>query len=103
MPKKKPKKKPDKKKTDKKKSVRRKKAERRKKPIQREKSTRSKVPSGSSSAQMHQAVGPQTASQSDRKSTRLNSSHGYISYAVFCLKKKNKNRPSKQPSRMTCQ
>src|SRR2546422_2933117 len=29
----------------------------------------------------------------DRKSTRLNSSHGYISYAVFCLKKKkNKNR-----------
>src|SRR2546422_3328255 len=28
--------------------------------------------------------------QVDRKSTRLNSSHGYISYAVFCLKKKNK-------------
>src|SRR2546422_2179872 len=27
--------------------------------------------------------------QEDRKSTRLNSSHGYISYAVFCLKKKN--------------
>src|SRR5687768_18341768 len=27
----------------------------------------------------------------DRKSTRLNSSHGYISYAVICLKKKNKN------------
>src|SRR2546429_4914104 len=26
----------------------------------------------------------------DRKSTRLNSSHGYISYAVFCLKKKKK-------------
>src|SRR2546429_5772454 len=26
----------------------------------------------------------------DRKSTRLNSSHGYISYAVFCLKKKMK-------------
>src|SRR2546429_3594281 len=25
----------------------------------------------------------------DRKSTRLNSSHGYISYAVFCLQKKN--------------
>src|SRR2546429_6659278 len=31
----------------------------------------------------------------DRKSTRLNSSHGYISYAVFCLKKK------KQPQRST--
>src|SRR2546429_4288503 len=29
------------------------------------------------------------AAQPDRKSTRLNSSHGYISYAVFCLKKKN--------------
>src|SRR2546429_6930112 len=28
----------------------------------------------------------------DRKSTRLNSSHGYISYAVFCLKKKKENR-----------
>src|SRR5205809_5454132 len=28
------------------------------------------------------------ASDSDRKSTRLNSSHGYIPYAVFCLKKK---------------
>src|SRR2546422_3283453 len=28
------------------------------------------------------------ASDGDRKSTRLNSSHGYISYAVFCLKKK---------------
>src|SRR5687768_18058027 len=27
----------------------------------------------------------------DRKSTRLNSSHGYISYAVFCLKKKKLN------------
>src|SRR2546422_3217186 len=27
----------------------------------------------------------------DRKSTRLNSSHGYISYAVFCLKKKKKS------------
>src|SRR2546422_2876665 len=28
----------------------------------------------------------------DRKSTRLNSSHGYISYAVFCLKKKKINK-----------
>src|SRR2546422_3242129 len=32
------------------------------------------------------------SSRGDRKSTRLNSSHGYISYAVFCLKKKNNNR-----------
>src|SRR2546422_2944095 len=30
----------------------------------------------------------------DRKSTRLNSSHGYISYAVFCLKKKNTHAPA---------
>src|SRR2546422_7376805 len=28
----------------------------------------------------------------DRKSTRLNSSHGYISYAVFCLKKKKRTK-----------
>src|SRR2546422_7352166 len=35
---------------------------------------------------------PKVAEQErqDRKSTRLNSSHGYISYAVFCLKKKKK-------------
>src|SRR2546422_7152160 len=31
---------------------------------------------------------PQRSPTEDRKSTRLNSSHGYISYAVFCLKKK---------------
>src|SRR5687768_17968717 len=30
--------------------------------------------------------------RADRKSTRLNSSHGYISYAVFCLKKKKKKK-----------
>src|SRR2546422_9278388 len=34
----------------------------------------------------------------DRKSTRLNSSHGYISYAVFCLKKK-KYTHGQQPTR----
>src|SRR5205809_5272658 len=32
----------------------------------------------------------------DRKSTRLNSSHGYISYAVFCLKKKKKKKKIKK-------
>src|SRR2546427_6139255 len=37
---------------------------------------------------------PLTMNQSDRKSTRLNSSHSQISYAVFCLKKKkNKRNP----------
>src|SRR2546429_3199607 len=33
-------------------------------------------------------IGANTERKRDRKSTRLNSSHGYISYAVFCLKKK---------------
>src|SRR5437763_11311240 len=33
----------------------------------------------------------------DRKSTRLNSSHRCISYAVFCLKKKTKQKPSRRP------
>src|SRR2546429_5600559 len=36
----------------------------------------------------------------DRKSTRLNSSHGYISYAVFCLKKKKQSYRSTALSRM---
>src|SRR2546422_5668148 len=34
-------------------------------------------------------IPPQSGTR-DRKSTRLNSSHGYISYAVFCLKKKKR-------------
>src|SRR2546429_4721165 len=51
----------------------------------------------------HAFAGSRTAASSasfsfdvsrDRKSTRLNSSHGYISYAVFCLKKKNKQQQS---------
>src|SRR2546429_6861490 len=37
-------------------------------------------------------------SDPDRKSTRLNSSHGYISYAVFCLKKKNKQTDRQSPN-----
>src|SRR2546429_3040500 len=39
----------------------------------------------------------------DRKSTRLNSSHGYISYAVFCLKKKTKQRKIVQDGQTVCQ
>src|SRR2546429_6089515 len=39
--------------------------------------------------QIEVPVGPDVLGK-DRKSTRLNSSHGYISYAVFCLKKKKK-------------
>src|SRR2546429_759439 len=37
----------------------------------------------------------------DRKSTRLNSSHGYISYAVFCLKKKKEAVGTSEPNRVS--
>src|SRR5438874_10680450 len=40
--------------------------------------------------------GGQRDAQGDRKSTRLNSSHVEISYAVFCLKKKKKHTNEKQ-------
>src|SRR5687768_17794124 len=51
---------------------------------------------------MKQMDHPETDGGLDRKSTRLNSSHGYISYAVFCLKKKNETqrRPSRQSGRV---
>src|SRR2546429_1450273 len=52
-------------------------------------STRSKAPSRNGSATASASTGV------DRKSTRLNSSHGYISYAVFCLKKKKHNNMEK--------
>src|SRR2546422_5116904 len=42
---------------------------------------------------------PPPGAAEDRKSTRLNSSHGYISYAVFCLKKKNTDTRSSSSSR----
>src|SRR5438445_7205353 len=41
------------------------------------------------------------ASREDRKSTRLNSSHANISYAVFCLKKKKKKKKKKTIYKMT--
>src|SRR2546422_4284538 len=41
-------------------------------------------------------------SASDRKSTRLNSSHGYISYAVFCLKKKKKTPELQSRLHLVC-
>src|SRR2546429_7217305 len=46
---------------------------------------------------MHAEIRRQVADTQfgDRKSTRLNSSHGYISYAVFCLKKK---KDAQQPA-----
>src|SRR2546422_2678281 len=42
------------------------------------------------SSPVHQRHASRANLKADRKSTRLNSSHGYISYAVFCLKKKKK-------------
>src|SRR5438034_5162312 len=39
----------------------------------------------------------------DRKSTRLNSSHTVISYAVFCLKKKKKNKTKRHTKTETCE
>src|SRR2546422_5138998 len=42
---------------------------------------------------------PHHAEGIDRKSTRLNSSHGYISYAVFCLKKKKKNKKNNKDNK----
>src|SRR2546422_3002418 len=45
---------------------------------------------GTSSAAAAAPRQPTPVPSGDRKSTRLNSSHGYISYAVFCLKKKKK-------------
>src|SRR3712207_7265857 len=41
----------------------------------------------------HSAYTGERLSDRDRKSTRLNSSHANISYAVFCLKKKNDHSP----------
>src|SRR5687768_18281481 len=62
------------------------------------------MPSASTMACVAEALGIAP----DRKSTRLNSSHGYISYAVFCLKKKKKkkkkNRKKKKKHKITkCQ
>src|SRR2546422_6335752 len=45
---------------------------------------------GAAANDAHEVAGEARRGQGDRKSTRLNSSHGYISYAVFCLKKKKK-------------
>src|SRR5438445_3363695 len=49
------------------------------------------TPNGSRTIHSHGYSLKSAATVSDRKSTRLNSSHANISYAVFCLKKKNKH------------
>src|SRR2546428_9885697 len=53
--------------------------------------------------QLHRFTQRAVKSMEDRKSTRLNSSHDQISYAVFCLKKKkNNNTHHTARSRCTC-
>src|SRR5438105_5382153 len=49
------------------------------------------------------AAGGAASRGRDRKSTRLNSSHEWISYAVFCLKKKNRNKREDQPQSLLTQ
>src|SRR2546422_4626922 len=53
--------------------------------------------------QLQNHVRQRRRSSGDRKSTRLNSSHGYISYAVFCLKKKKKKEDSARCSELAKQ
>src|SRR2546427_9549332 len=45
---------------------------------------------------------PRVCQEADRKSTRLNSSHSQISYAVFCLKKKNHTSELQANSNLVC-
>src|SRR5205085_10018415 len=50
---------------------------------------------GHSARRLPAAMAPKRGPYQDRKSTRLNSSHSQISYAVFCLKKKKKKKHTK--------
>src|SRR5256885_5649979 len=61
-------------------------------------STQGRWGAGSRTTTSPASLGPTTAPR-DRKSTRLNSSHLVISYAVFCLKKKRRNPPDARTSR----
>src|SRR5688572_33436248 len=54
---------------------------------------------GAFAALFTQNIGGQKTVEEDRKSTRLNSSHSQISYAVFCLKKKKNNKKNHQITR----
>src|SRR2546427_4285534 len=51
--------------------------------------------------QLPQPSPTECAAHGDRKSTRLNSSHSQISYAVFCLKKKKKNNTLNNDKQLT--
>src|SRR2546422_5040857 len=56
---------------------------------------RARAAGGDGARRARRAVGALLHPMRDRKSTRLNSSHGYISYAVFCLKKKTISQESR--------
>src|SRR5206468_8772875 len=60
-------------------------------PISYKRRRRPPAPGSSSAPRRWRRRRPRGAELEDRKSTRLNSSHDQISYAVFCLKKKKKN------------
>src|SRR3989449_1030862 len=62
---------------------------------------RARVPGARGERRAQRAVRPAYRTARDRKSTRLNSSHGYISYAVFCLKKKKKIKHKKDKNTRT--
>src|SRR5690348_18076477 len=64
-------------------------------PISHRRTTRRRAPS---SVQLRIDTTSERPSGTDRKSTRLNSSHPSISYAVFCLKKKTKRQNRTQPA-----
>src|SRR5256712_9011417 len=53
-------------------------------------------------ARSNRESGPSALAAADRKSTRLNSSHDQISYAVFCLKKKKKHKRYRRASQYHC-
>src|SRR2546422_6995402 len=61
-------------------------------------STKGRRLSKQSSTRKRRKRKPDCTKERDRKSTRLNSSHGYISYAVFCLKKKKKTLEPGEPA-----
>src|SRR5689334_24266147 len=56
----------------------------------------SQEPSRCGRRQGHPGIAKHPRKVTDRKSTRLNSSHSSISYAVFCLKKKKKNKSQRE-------
>src|SRR3712207_7403200 len=62
-------------------------------PVDRRATRRGRRPSRRALRRHARAAGAHRQREQDRKSTRLNSSHANISYAVFCLKKKNTHTP----------